>query len=347
MTDAFTGNQYRKPDDLAAWSALQTERAIEPDLPIIDAHHHIWNSERGRYLVSDVARDCGRGHDIRASVFIECMSAHRTDGPEAFRPVGETESVATSTSAYAGPGATGPRIAAAIVGFADLCLGDRVGAVLDAHLAAGEGRFRGIRHAACHDPVIGPYAYRNAPPGLMADPRYRAGVAEMEKRGLVFDAWVFHRQIPEVLALARAFPGLTIVLNHLGGLLRIGGYRDRAGDEFEAWRLSLRDLARARNVVVKVGGLGMLTFGFDFHRRTSPPVSSELAEAWGPLIDTAIEIFGPDRCMFESNFSVDNQSCTYVSLWNAFKLRTRDYQLAERTALFSGTAARTYRIEMP
>ena len=344
----FTGNQYRKPDALSAWSVLQNEAAIETDLPIVESHHHLWRThERGRYLLSEFKDDIGRGHDIRASVFIECMSEYRTEGPEALRPVGETEYIVNLTRGKLADDGGAPNIAAAIVGFADLRLGSDVGPVLDAHVTAAEGRFRGIRHAVSADPVIGRHAYRNSPEGLLGDTQFRAGVAELQARNLSFEAWVYHRQLPEVLALAQAFPAMTIVLNHLGGLVRVGAYRDKAAEMFALWQRYMRDLATAPNIVVKLGGLGLLSFGFDLHRQPVPPDSTELQKAWAPLLDTAIDAFGPERCMFESNFPVDMQSCTYVSLWNAFKKHTGAYAPAERTALFSGTAARVYRIDVP
>jgi len=281
MAEQVTVNQYRGPDDLQAWSQLQPETAIEPDLPIVDSHHHLWNHERGRYFLSDFENALRKIHNIKATVFVECSSEYRTTGPEAMRPVGETEFVAklTSDSANASSGAT--RVAAGIVSFADLRLGEDVGTVLDAHIAAGDSRFHGIRHAVPWDPVIGKYAYRNSPPGLLGDATYRAGVAEMEARNLSFEAWVYHRQIPEVLELARAFPGLTIILNHLGGLLNIGSYREKAAEEFALWQRYMRELASAENVVVKIGGLGMLTFGFETHLQPAPPDSSVLQKKWG------------------------------------------------------------------
>jgi predicted TIM-barrel fold metal-dependent hydrolase len=322
------------------WLARRHEDVIDPDLPILDPHHHLWDYApgRGQYLASDLDVDTTAGHDVRGTVFIDCSWNYRSTGPEHLHPVGETETVV----AAAAGGATDIR---AIVSFADMTLGDGVTEVLDAHVAAGAGRFRGIRHSTAYDAA--PVIRRRNPtsvPGLMADPSFVSGVRRLAAAGLSFDAWLYHPQIPELAALARAVPDGTFVLDHLGGPLGIGPYAGRRDEVLDGWRPDITELATCPNVVVKLGGLGMPIFGLGFDARPDPPSSDDLVHAWGGPVEHAIDAFGVDRCMFESNFPVDKRSCSYVTLWNAFKKMTAGAGPAERAALFHDTAAATYRI---
>jgi predicted TIM-barrel fold metal-dependent hydrolase len=322
------------------------EDVLEPDLPICDPHHHLWDRAGHRYLLDELLGDTGSGHRVVATVFVECMSMYRAQGPAEARPVGETEFVngVAAMSASGGYGAT--RVAAGIVGFADLTLGERVGAVLDAHAAASP-RFRGIRHAAgwdASDRVRN--SHTNPPPGLLGDARFRRGFAELGKRGLSFDAWLYHPQIPELTALARAFPDTTIVLDHFGGPLGIGPYEGHRAEIFASWQAAIRELAACPNVVAKLGGLVMPLNGFGFHKRPQPPDSAELADTTRDWYAHAIECFGVARCMFESNFPVDKASTSYRVLWNSFKRLAAKFSAAEKAALFHDTAARVYRVTM-
>jgi L-fuconolactonase len=333
--------------DRERWLSQVTEDVLEPELPICDPHHHLWDHPAHRYLLDELLADTGSGHRVAATVFVECMSMHRASGPAALRPVGETEFVngVAAMSASGRYGAT--RVAAGIVGFADLTLGDRVGAVLDAHLAAS-ARFRGIRHAAgwdASDEVRD--SHTNPPRGLLGDARFRRGFAELAKRGLTFDAWLYHPQLPELTELAKAFPDTTIVLDHFGGPLGIGPYQGRRAEIFQSWKTALRALAGCPNVVAKLGGLVMALNGFGFHKRERPPGSAELAEATRDWHLHAIDCFGVDRCMFESNFPVDKVSCSYRVLWNSFKRIAAPFSAAEKAALFHDTAARVYRVPAP
>ncbi len=319
-----------------------TEAIIDPDLAICDPHHHLWTYAENPYLPVDLLRDIVTGHRVVATVHVECRHGWRTDGPEALRPVGETEFI----SACTGRLGAGPRIAAGIVAFADLRLGAAVLPVLDAHRQASE-RVCGIRYLAARDPSEQLHdAPTNPPPGLLADPVFRDGLRCVARAGLVFDAWVYHPQIPEVTALARALPELRIVLDHVGGPVGIGPYAGRRSEIFARWQRDMRELARCENVCVKLGGLTMSLAGFGWHKRPAPPGSAELAEAMAPYYTACIELFGPQRCMFESNFPIDRVSCSYATLWNAFKRITRDLPDADRRALFLQTAVDVYGLSL-
>jgi len=331
------------------WLALTREDVLEPDLPICDPHHHLWDhrTERvaPRYLLDEILADVQSGHNVVSTVFIECGAMFKTDGPEALRPIGETEFV-NGIAAMSASGLYGKtRVAAGIVGTANLRLGDAVGAVLDAQIAAGGGRFRGIRLGASWDPDPEVPEHRTKPgPGLFLRDDFRAGFAQLARRQLTFEAWCYHRQIPDVTALARAFPDTTIVLDHFGGPVGVGTYAGKAKDVFAEWRTSIKELATCRNVVAKLGGINMEVNGFGWHERSRPPGSQELCDATRPYYELTIEQFGVDRCMFESNFPVDKASCSYTVLWNSFKRLTSRYSAAEKAKLFHDTAARVYRL---
>jgi predicted TIM-barrel fold metal-dependent hydrolase len=332
------------------WLRLTVEEPLDPDRPICDPHHHLWDQVTGRvaprYLLDEILEDVrGSGHNVVSTVFIECGAMYRREGPEALRVVGETEFV-NGIAAMSASGLYGaPRVAAGIVGTADLRLGPSVAAVLDAQIAAGGSRFRGIRRAGAWDRDAAVPRHRTGPPaGLFAQGDFRAGFAELAPRGLTFEAWCYHPQIPEVTALARAFPGTTIILNHFGGPIGVGAYAGRAREVYAEWRTSIAELATCPNVVAKLGGLNMEVNGFGWHQRPRPPSSQELADATRHYYEFTIEKFGAERCMFESNFPVDAVSCSYTVLWNSFKRLTAGASAAEKAALFHDTAARVYRL---
>ncbi len=331
----------------ADWLARRSEPALEPALPIVDAHHHLWDRPGWRYLLDELLADIKEsGHTIAATVFMQCLAMHRAHGPEALRPVGETEFV-NGVAAMAASGIYGPaRICAGIVGRADLRLGAAVKEVLTAHIHAGGGRFRGIRYITTSDAdatLMNPL--NAAPAGLLADATFRAGFAQLAPLNLSFDAWLFHTQIDELTDLARAFPQTRISLNHVGGVLGIGAYAGKRDGIFARWSRSIRALAGCPNVFVKVGGLGMRINGFGFEKAADPPSSDALAATWRPYVETCIDAFGVERCMFESNFPVDKGSYSYGAGWNAFKRLTQSASAAEKTALFSATATRFYRLD--
>ena len=328
-----------------------TERPVDPELPICDPHHHLWDRParedrpRNRYLLDELLEDVGGGHNIVKTVFVEYRSMYREDGPEEIRPVGETEFV-QGIAAQSASGQYGKtRVAAGIVSHANLTLGAAVAEVLEEHIAASGNRFRGIRHSSVWDasPDISPYM--SPPRGLLLDSKFREGFACLQKYGLSFDAWLYHPQITELADLARVFPDTTIVLDHIGGLIGIGPYAGKRDEIFRQWKNDITELSTCPNVVVKLGGLGMPVCGFDWNERVILPDSAELAEAVAPYYLWCIEQFGVDRCMFESNFPVDNVSYSYTVLWNAFKRITEDFSPGDKAALFHDTATRVYRLE--
>jgi L-fuconolactonase len=329
-----------------AWLALRQEEIIDPALPICDPHHHLWDFPTSRYLLPELLADTASGHNVERSVFVECTAFYRASGPEELRVVGETEFV-NGVAAMAASGRYGKLAACAgIVGYADLTRGAAVERVLAAHVAAGNGRFRGIRHAAGWDASDAVQnSHTQPPPELFRRADFREGFAKLRQFGLTFDIWLYHPQLGDVADLARAFPEQRMVLDHVGGPLGIGPYAGRRDEIFSAWRDAIRRLAGCPNLHVKLGGLGMKICGFEFHKREQPPGSEELAALWRPYIETCIEAFGPERCMFESNFPVDKVSCSYAVLWNAFKRLTTGASREEKSLLFRDTAMRFYRLE--
>ncbi|WP_343584351.1 amidohydrolase family protein [Herbaspirillum sp.] len=327
------------------WLVRTVEDVLEPELAIVDAHHHLWDRPTGRYLFDELMADIGAGHRVVATIFVQCRSMYRQQGPEALKPVGEVE-FANGLAAQSASGMYGPaRACAAIVGCADLMLGASAQPVLEALLQAGNGRLRGIRNStAWHaDPVIRSNPVP-PPPGMLADARFRQGARLLAKYDLPLDIWAYHTQLDEVLALVQACPDTRFVLDHAGGPLGAGPYAGRREEVRREWEASMRRIAALPNVWLKLGGLGMPVGGWDFHLQEAPPASQQLAAAWRPYIETCIGLFGASRCMFESNFPVDKGMFGYVSLWNAFKRLTQGLGEAERSSLFSGTACEVYRI---
>ena len=336
--------------DNKPWLDLTVEPPLDPGLSICDPHHHLWDMRAGRvsqrYLLDELLADTRGGHTIESTIFIECGAMYRASGPEELRPVGESEFV-NGIAAMSASGLYGPtRVAAGIVGTADLRLGDAVQAVLDAHLAAGGGRFRGIRHSAAWDADSAlPGSRGNPGSGLLTRDDFRAGFKHLAPRQMTFEAWCYHPQIPEVTALARAFPDTTIILDHFGGPLGVGPYAGQVDAVYTQWRTSITELATCPNVVAKLGGINMEINGFGWHDRAQPPSSDELAQATRHYYEFTIDKFGVDRCMFESNFPVDKVSCGYTVLWNSFKRLTSSYSAADKAKLFHDTAARIYRVQ--
>ena len=328
------------------WLASRREEILEPDLPIVDPHHHLVDrANTGRYLLPELLADTGSGHNIVATVYLEWLSMYRADGPVPLRPVGEVE-FANGVAAVAESETYGKtKVCAGIVAYADLMLGAQVEEVLEAMILAGGGRFRGIRYiSASHPDEAARGSSVNRPSGLLLNGKVREGFARLHPLGLSFDAWMYFTQLGELVDLTRAFPETPIVLDHVGGPIGIGPYVGKRDEVFTEWKKSIGELARCPNMHVKLGGLGMRLFGFDVHAGELPPSSEQLAGLWRPYIETCIEAFGPERAMFESNFPVDKGSGSYHVFWNAFKRIAAGCSAAEKTALFSGTASRFYRL---
>lgn len=332
---------YRKnnfPQIRPEWLALRQEAALQPHQRILDAHHHLWDEPSAPYHAQDLLADIGGGHAVVGTVMVESKARYRQGGPAHLQPVGETEFAVQQAGRDA-------RLCQGIVGWADLRLGAQLDDALNAHEAAGQGRFKGIRCRAAwsdHPELAGP---ADGPPaGLLQDPSVQAGARTLGRRGLSLDVWVYHTQLADVVELARACPETAIVLNHVGGPLGIGPFRNQRGQVFDVWRPAIVQLASCPNVCVKLGGLGMPRTGFDFATDDLPPASEALALAWRPYIETCIDAFTPGRCMFESNFPVDKGMLGYTVLWNAFKRLAAGYSADERDALFHGTARRFYRL---
>jgi predicted TIM-barrel fold metal-dependent hydrolase len=331
------------------WLELRREEAIEPELPICDPHHHLWKwrdaATQNCYQLDEILEDVSGGHNIVSTVFIECGAQFRADGPEAFRCVGETEYVTAIAEASASGNHGATKVAAGIIGTVDLRIGDESADVLDAHIEAANGRFRGIRLGALWHKMPNVRNHRiNPPEHLLLHDDFRSGFKHLSSRNMSFEVWCCHPQIPDATDLARAFPDTTIVLNHFGGPLGIGPYEGKADEVFADWKGMIDELAGCPNVVVKLGGLNMDINGYGWEKQSLPPSSSEHVEATHRYYDHTIEKFSVDRCMFESNFPVDKFSISYTTVWNAAKKLSKDYSATERAALFHDTAARVYRL---
>jgi predicted TIM-barrel fold metal-dependent hydrolase len=326
------------------WLAKRKEPILEPDLPILDPHHHLWDRAGWRYLLDDLLADTNSGHNVLATVFVQARAMHRAGGPEEMKPIGETEFV-NGVAAMTESGIYGKiRACAGIVSHADLMLGARVEPVLEAHERAGGGRFRGIRHITAWDAdpqVVNPG--NPAVPGMLGDAKFRAGFGVLSRMGYSFDAWLYHPQIDELTSLADAFPDAKIVLNHCGGIVGLNAYKK--DEVLPVWKTSIEALAKRPNVYVKLGGLGMRLCGHGFDQQAEPPSSQQLADTWRPYIEACIAAFGPARAMFESNFPVDKGSYSYWVFWNACKLLAKGASASEKADLFMGTAKRFYRLD--
>ncbi|MCB1692487.1 MAG: amidohydrolase family protein [Pseudomonadales bacterium] len=329
----------------AEWLGLVTEDIIDPERPIIDPHHHLWRRPGNDYLIDQLWSDTGSGHNIVKTVFVECRAEYRDDGPEHMKCLGETEFVAGQArrSAEGGPGKAE---IAAIVSNADLRLGAAVREVLEAHLEVGDGKFRGIRHAGARDPH--PEALTipgRAPEGLYAMPEFRAGMKVLGEMGLTYDTWHYHHQNRAFADLARAVPQTQMILDHFGTPLGVGPYAGKREEIFLQWKEDIAEIAKCENVVAKLGGLAMPDNGFGWDKRATPPTSDEFVAAQAPYYLHAIECFGPDRCMFESNFPVDKRSINYAIMYNGMKKIVASFSESEKDMMFHGTAARIYRID--
>ena len=327
------------------WLALTSEAPLEPEREIVDAHHHLWDRYEGTYLLPDYRTDLSSGHRIAATVYVQCRSMYRASGPERFRPRGEVE-FANGVAAMAASGGYGPTLVAdGIVGCADMTLGERVGEVLDALIAAAPDRLRGVRFpTAFHaDPAVASTPF---PPerDWLEDELFLTAAAVVASRGLSLDIWAYHTQLGAVRRLSEALPDLLLVLDHCGGPIGVGPYVGRRDAADAEWLEAMTLLARCANVHVKLGGLAMRVGGFALNAAAAPASSAQLARLWALYIGRCVDLFGADRCMFESNFPVDKGMVGYRLLWNAFKRIAAGRSEQEKAALFAGTARRVYRL---
>lgn len=322
------------------WLALAHEEIIAPDQPILDAHHHLWDRPGSRYVAADFLQDVAQGHDIRASLYVQCRTGYRADGPVEFQPVGEVETIRDWSRDC-------PNHPVGIIAFADLQLGDAVRPVLDAVIEAREGRVRGIRNTTAHHPHPAVWSNpRPAPDGLLRSEAFKLGAKAVSDRGLCLDIWAYQSQLDEVQTLARALPELTIVLDHCGGPLGVGPYRRDDAETFREWRAALERVAELPNTRIKIGGFGLSVMGYDYARESTPPHSARLAADWAPYVDACLTLFGTERAMFESNFPVDKGQFSYLALWNAFKRLSADMSPDARADLFWRSAARCYGVDV-
>ena len=334
------------PAELDAWLELTKEEVLDPSLPICDPHHHLWDKPGDRYMIDEVTADMGSGHNVVQTLFVEVDSMYRASGSDAMRPVGEVE-WARGIGAQSDSGIYGPiKIAAGIVAYANLNLGAEVRPVLEAMDSGSSGRFRSVRHTCSWDDHEPLRSHRSGWPGMMAEAKFLAGIGVLFDMGHAFDALVYHPQLAELAGLVDAFPNNVFVLNHIGRPLGVGPYAGHRDEVFEVWKKDMTTLAERPNVVVKVGGLGNRVSGFGWDTRPTPPDSVELAEATAPYYMHTIEAFGPERCMFESNFPVDKNSYSYTAIWNSFKRLTEDFSASEKAWLFHDTAAKAYRLPL-
>ena len=342
------------PLDKAWLAKLPAEEVLDPTLPIVDTHHHLWDrlpaalpqgqkAEENVYLLDEFAQDLNSGHNTIATVYMQAHAKYRTSGPEEMKPVGETEFAAGigEQSDRGGHGKT--RVCQGIIGEADLNLGERVRPVLEAHVEAGRGRFRGVRASAAYDAFPGIGNTINVP-GAYSRADFRVGVKQLTAMGLSLDVWMFHPQLADVVDLARACPDTNMIMGHCGGPLGYGPYAGKRDEVFSQWKRGVTELAKCPNVTMKLGGMMIRLAAIDYVKLPAPPSSTEIARLWGPYISTCIELFGPRRCVFESNFPVEKQGASWVTLWNAFKRITAGASPDEKAQLFSGNAQRVYRL---
>jgi len=325
------------------WLARHVEPVLDPEQPILDAHHHLWDRPGSRYRCEEFLADLANGHNVCASIYVQCRTGYRTDGPETLRSVGEVDTIRrwardADTSVYP----------VKLIAHADLLLGAQARAQIEALVDAGEGTVCGIRNTTAHHPdprlVSNP---KPAPAGLLKADTFLKGAAEVAKAGLVLDVWAYQTQLDEVFDLAKVNPDLTVVIDHLGGPLGAGPYRDNPSAHFVAWRAGVERLAQLPNTRMKIGGFGLMVMGKDYHLSEIPPSSEKIADDWAAHLDVCLNAFGANRAMFESNFPVDKGMFAYSVLWNAFKRLARPLTADERTAMFHGTAAATYGIKFP
>ena len=340
-----------KIHEVEGWIDRVQEEIIDPDREIIDPHHHLWHGppnppgvkESYRYLLEDLWKDSSSGHNIKKTVFIDCGQEYYTDGPEQFKPVGETEFVV----AIARQARSDPSQAqiAGIIGHANMMLGASVKEVLELHEEKGDGLFRGIRHAGGWDKddrVKNAHSHPTA--HIYLEDKFQEGLQELSSLNMVFDTWHYHNQIKDLTELAKNLPDLVIVHDHFGGPLGIGPYKGKREEIFAQWKEDIFELSQCKNVYSKLGGLAMPVNGWDWHKKEKPATSDEIISEQSSYYLYALDCFGSERCMFESNFPVDKQSVSYPVIWNAYKKLVKDFGETDKENLFYRTAENVYKL---
>ena len=331
------------------WLLTNKEEAIEPNLPICDPHHHLWDFNKTyieeKYLLPDILKDTNSGHNIVSTVFIECGAMYNPEHSIEEQVINETEFV-NGIAAMSNSGLYGKtKIAEGIVGSAPLLLGDKVANILDKHISVAPKRFKGIRsQAAMHPDGTIPSTRARPIEGVYINDIFHQGFSHLEARNLSFEAWCYHPQLPQLIKLANKFPNTSIILNHFGGPLGIGSFVNKEEETYSFWEKQITELSKCENVTAKLGGIAMEINGFNWHKNKIAPSGQDLINRTKRYYEKTIEVFGVDRCMFESNFPVDKISCSYVNLWNSFKLLTKDYSTNERAKLFHDNANRIYKL---
>ena len=331
------------------WLSLNKEDALEPDMPICDPHHHLWdfkeNFTQPTYLLPDILKDVNSGHNIVSTVFIECGAMYNPQNSISKNVILEAEFV-NGIAAMSESGLYGKtKIAAGIVGSAPLLIGKKVIDILDRLMSISPERFKGIRsQAAMHPDGTIPESRARPPEGVYINEKFQEGFAELAPRNLSFEAWCYHPQIPQLIELAKKFTDTTIIFNHFGGPLGIGSFKNKHEEVYEFWKQNIKELSKCKNVFAKLGGIAMKINGYEWHKNSLPPSSDELLNKTKNYYETSLEYFGAERCMFESNFPVDKLSCSYVNLWNSFKKLTKNYSKNDRALLFHDTASKIYKL---
>ena len=325
------------------WLRQVKENIVEPEMPIIDPHHHLWDDRGSTYLVEELQADTGSGHKVVKTVYMECGWAYKEDGPKHLRVVGETKAVVEQAKKSR---ETGGAVISAIVSRADLRLGEELIEVLDAHQEASDGLFRGIRHAGAR--AEHPEALTipgGAPKGLFEDTDFLSGVKVLGRNGYTYDTWHYHYQNREFLEMVKKIPDTKIILDHFGTPLGVGPYANKKEEIFHQWRLDIKEISKIDNVFIKIGGMAMPDNGYGWNLRDKPATSDEFVEAQSRYYLHAIDCFGPERCMMESNFPVDRMSLSYHVLYNGLKKIVQDFSDDEKNHMFYKTAESVYSVE--
>jgi len=328
----------------------RSEPILEPDLPIVDSHIHLFDLPNNRYMLEDYLADAQGGHNVLAAIYCETQTFARKGGPEWMRPLGEVE-FANGVAAMTATGRYGKCVVGVgIIGHANLTFGSKIGELLDRCMAAAPDRYRGVRHVTLDYPDERPFQFimtYRPPAGVLETPGFPLGLAELQKRNLSFDAAIYDPSLPRLTELIDQFADLTFVLNHIGNFVGVDMTKEERGEQFRKLSGNLKRIAERPNVVCKVGGLGMPTVGFGFEKRQDVIGYEELAEAWRPHVELAIDAFGTSRCLIESNFPPDGRSSGFIPTMNALKYILRGLSAEEKLDVFARNAARVYRVDIP